>query len=136
QHPRPMRIPDRLHDDPDAAGQAGRLRGSRRPGARRLAVTRAGIAAAGFLLLALAPSARAHSLLLESAPAADAQLAAPRLVDERGGVRPVTMLANGPADRLTASVPSLDPGAWRVEWRVLSTDGHVVSGRFSFRVAR
>jgi len=110
-------------------------------------VTRAGIAVAGFLLLALAPSARAHSLLLESAPAAEAQLAAPpaeislrfnnriekklstiRLVDERGGVRPVTML--------TASVPFLDPGAWRVEWRVLSTDGHVVSGRFSFRVAR
>jgi copper resistance protein C len=116
---------------------------------------RAGIAAAGILVLTLAPSAHAHSLLLESAPVADAQLAAPpteislrfnnrvekklstiRLVDERGGVRPVTMLADGPADRLTASVPSLDPGAWRVEWRVLSTDGHVVSGRFSFRVAR
>ena len=48
----------------------------------------------------------------------------------------ITMLADGPADRLTAAVPSLDPGAWRVEWRVLSTDGHVVSGRFSFRVAR
>ena len=88
-------------------------------------MTRAGIAAAGLLLLALAPNARAHSLLLESAPAADAQLAAPpteislrfnnriekklstiRLVDERGGARPVTMLATGPADRLTASVPS------------------------------
>ena len=49
---------------------------------------------------------------------------------------PLTMLADGPADRLTATVPSLDPGGWRVEWRVLSTDGHVVSGRFSFRVAR
>jgi methionine-rich copper-binding protein CopC len=116
---------------------------------------RVGVAAAGILLLALAPSARAHSLLLESAPAADAQLAAPpaeislrfnnriekklstiRLLDERGGARPLTMLADGPADRLTATVPSLDPGPWRVEWRVLSTDGHVVSGRFSFRVAR
>ena len=51
-------------------------------------------------------------------------------------MRPVTLLADGPADRLTATVPSLDPGAWRVEWRVLSTDGHVVSGRFSFRVVR
>ena len=116
---------------------------------------RVGVAAAGILLLALAPSARAHSLLLESAPAADAQLAAPpaeislrfnnriekklstiRLLDERGGARPLTMLADGPADRLTATVPSLDPGPWRVEWRVLSTDGHVVSGRFSFRVTR
>jgi len=116
---------------------------------------RAGVVAAGILLLALASSARAHSLLLESAPAAAALLAAPppeislrfnnriekklstiRLLDERGGVRPLAMLADGPADRLTATVPSLDPGAWRVEWRVLSTDGHVVSGRFSFRVAR
>jgi methionine-rich copper-binding protein CopC len=116
---------------------------------------RVGVVAAGILLLALAGSARAHSLLLESAPAADALLAAPppeislrfnnriekklstiRLLDERGGVRPLAMLADGPADRLTATVPSLDPGAWRVEWRVLSTDGHVVSGRFSFRVAR
>ena len=118
-------------------------------------MTRAGVVAAGILLLALAPSALAHSLLLESAPAADAQLAAPpteislrfnnriekklstiRLLDERGGVRPVALLADGPADRLTAAVPSLDRGAWRVEWRVLSTDGHVVSGRFSFRVVR
>ena len=116
---------------------------------------RAGVVAAGILLLALASSACAHSLLLESAPAADALLAAPppeislrfnnriekklstiRLLDERGGARPLTMLADGPADRLTATVPSLDSGAWRVEWRVLSTDGHVVSGRFSFRVAR
>ena len=116
---------------------------------------RAGIVAAGILLLALASSAGAHSLLLESAPGADALLAAPppeislrfnnriekklstiRLLDERGGARPLTMLADGPADRLTATVPSLDSGAWRVEWRVLSTDGHVVSGRFSFRVAR
>jgi hypothetical protein len=33
---------------------------------------RAGVVAAGILLLALAGSARAHSLLLESAPAAGA----------------------------------------------------------------
>jgi methionine-rich copper-binding protein CopC len=111
--------------------------------------------AAGIILLTPAASTRAHSLLLESTPAADARLAASpfeislrfnnriekklstiRLVDERGGARPVTMLADGPADRLTAAVSSLDPGAWRVEWRVLSTDGHVVSGRFSFRVTR
>jgi len=115
---------------------------------------RAGVVAAGILLLVLASSAHAHSLLLESAPAADALLAAPppeislrfnnriekklstiRLLDERGGARPLTMLADGPADRLTATVPSLDSGAWRVEWRVLSTDGPGVRGRFSFRVA-
>ena len=115
---------------------------------------RAGVVAAGILLLALAGSARAHSLLLESAPAADALLAASppeislrfnnriekklstiRLLDEGGASPPVTvLLTDGPADRLTARVPALAAGAWRVEWRVLSTDGHIVSGRFSFRV--
>ena len=114
------------------------------------------VAAAGVLALALAGSALAHSLLLESSPATGARLAAPppeislrfnnriekklstiRLLDEGGAPRPVTVLAaDGPVDRLTARVPSLAPGAWRVEWRVLSTDGHIVSGGFSFRVAR
>ena len=58
------------------------------------------------------------------------------MVDERGAPRPVTVLAGeGAADRLTATVSALAPGAWRVEWQVLSTDGHIVSGRFSFRIA-
>jgi methionine-rich copper-binding protein CopC len=42
---------------------------------------------------------------------------------------------DGAADRLTGTVAPLTPGAWRVEWQVLSTDGHIVSGGFSFRVA-
>jgi hypothetical protein len=107
-------------------------------------------------LALLSPAgAAAHSLLLESSPAAGATLTeAPtqitlrfnnriektlstiRVLDERGTSRPVTMLpGEGAADRLTATVPALSPGAWRVEWQVLSTDGHIVSGRFSFRVA-
>ena len=118
---------------------------------------RAGTAlAAGLLLLLLAGRAAAHSLLLESSPAAGATLVDPppqislrfnnriekklstiRVLDERGGARSATVLiADGPADRLTATLPSLTPGAWRVEWRVLSTDGHIVNGRFSFRVTR
>jgi len=108
------------------------------------------------VLALLAPAGgAAHSLLLESSPAAGATLSeAPprvslrfnnriekslstiRVLDEHGAPRPVTMLAGeGAADRLTAAVSALAPGAWRVEWQVLSTDGHIVSGRFSFRVA-
>jgi methionine-rich copper-binding protein CopC len=114
------------------------------------------VAAAGVLVLTLAGSALPHSLLLESSPAADALLAAApseislrfnnriekklstiRLVDEGGAAQPVSVrVADGPADRLTGAAPLLGPGTWRVEWRVLSTDGHIVSGRFSFRVAR
>ena len=105
--------------------------------------------------LAVAAPAAAHSLLLESAPAAGATLTtAPqelmlrfnnriekslsrvRLLDERGGAQPlVVSVADGAADRLTAVAPPLSPGRWRVEWQVLSTDGHVVTGRFEFRLA-
>ena len=58
------------------------------------------------------------------------------MLDERGAARPVTMRpTEGAADRLIAAMPTLAPGAWRVEWQVLSTDGHIVSGGFSFCVA-
>lgn len=102
-----------------------------------------------------AVAAHAHSLLLESSPAAGAmlnegpsriwlrfnnriekKLSTIRVLDERGAPQPVTVLVgDGAADRLSATVPTLTPGAWRVEWQVLSTDGHIVSGNFSFRVA-
>jgi methionine-rich copper-binding protein CopC len=58
------------------------------------------------------------------------------VLEARGAKPPVTMLRDdGAADQLTGTVAPLTPGAWRVEWQVLSTDGHVVSGGFSFRVA-
>ncbi|MEK7701882.1 MAG: copper resistance CopC family protein [candidate division NC10 bacterium] len=113
-----------------------------------------GVLRAGALLLALASPAAAHSLLLESAPAAGSTVAGPRqltvrfnnriekplsrlrLVNERGEAQPLAAPASdGPADRLTVGLPALSPGAYRVEWQVLSTDGHIVSGGFSFRVA-
>jgi len=107
------------------------------------------------LLLGTTGAAAAHSLLLESAPAAGATLTAPprevmlrfnnriektlcrvRLLDGSGGTHPLVLTAGAaPADRLTAAVPPLTPGRWRVEWQVLSTDGHVVSGRFEFTLA-
>jgi methionine-rich copper-binding protein CopC len=102
-----------------------------------------------------ADSARAHSLLLESIPAAGATLpTAPatlmlrfnnriekplsrvRLVDATGAKQALTLSPEaGGADRLVATVPPLTPGTWRVEWQVLSTDGHVVAGFFQFKVA-
>ena len=107
------------------------------------------------LALAAAGPATAHSLLLESVPAAGATLTAPptqltlrfnnriekalsrvRLLDARGAAHPLAVAVDGgPPDRLTAAVPPLEPGPWRVEWQVLSADGHVVSGRFQFRLA-
>lgn len=109
---------------------------------------------AGALLLAAASAAPAHSLLLESSPASGANLVRSparvalrfnnriekrlshiRLVDARGEGRALAVAqAEGGPDALTAPLPPLPPGTYRVEWRVLSTDGHVVDGRFGFRV--
>jgi methionine-rich copper-binding protein CopC len=109
--------------------------------------------AAGALLLGPAVPATAHSLLLEATPAPGAVLAAPptrvslrfnnrvekrlsrvRLVDGRGEAHDLPVRAEGPVDRLESPLPALGAGRWRLDWHVLSTDGHVVSGSVPFRV--
>ena len=110
------------------------------------------------MVLALAASvpAAAHSLLLASVPAANAvlttsptsvtlrfnnriekRLSRVRLVDEHGTIAtaPTARVPDDSAETLVAAVPPLAPGAWRVEWQVFSTDGHVVSGSYQFRLA-
>jgi methionine-rich copper-binding protein CopC len=57
-----------------------------------------------------------------------------RLVGEAGQRLDLPVAVDGPAGTLRATTPTLSPGPWRVEWQVLSTDGHVVSGAFSFRL--
>jgi methionine-rich copper-binding protein CopC len=107
---------------------------------------------------ALAPAApsAAHSLLLGATPAANSvvtaspptvtlrfnnriekRLSRVRLVDERGAVAAALIAteAGDAADNVVAQVPPLAPGVWRVEWQVFSTDGHVVSGAYAFRLA-
>ena len=116
---------------------------------------RAALTAALLTALAASPAA-AHSLLLSATPAPDAVLTASppyvvlrfnnriekrlsrvRLVDERGATAeaPTARVGGETAESLVAAVPPLTPGAWRVEWQVFSTDGHVVSGGYGFRLA-
>jgi methionine-rich copper-binding protein CopC len=110
---------------------------------------------AGFVLCSATPAV-AHSLLLASSPAANAvvtasppylvlrfnnriekRLSRVRLVDERGTVAtaPTAHADDETAESLLAAVPPLAPGRWRVEWQVFSTDGHVVTGSYQFRLA-
>lgn len=110
-------------------------------------------AIAALVVAAAVGPASAHSLLLEASPAANAVLPAPperivlrfnnriertlsavRLVDAQGRAHPARVLPAEAADSLAAAPPALGPGTWKVEWRVLSTDGHVVSGAYSFRI--
>jgi hypothetical protein len=112
----------------------------------------AGIAGAGAILFTPSLTA-AHSLLLDARPAANSAVAAPPRVTLRfnnriekrlsrvtivdaGRVRHdlAVVAAEGATDTLTVLAPPLAPGSYHVEWQVLSTDGHVVSGRYGFRV--
>jgi methionine-rich copper-binding protein CopC len=105
-------------------------------------------------VLALMPaSAGAHSLLIASTPAADGtvhdtaavtlrfnnriekKLSRIRLVPARGDAQVLPLRGEGAVDILEAPLPRLAAGRYRIEWRVLSTDGHVVSGAFAFSVS-
>ena len=105
-------------------------------------------------VLALSPStAAAHSLLIASVPAAETVVTDPtavslrfnnriekklsqlRLVPARGDAQVLALRAEGAVDTLEAALPRLAAGRYRIEWRVLSTDGHVVSGAFGFSVS-
>jgi methionine-rich copper-binding protein CopC len=108
-----------------------------------------------LVVLVSAPPAAAHSLLLGSTPSPgsvvsasppyvalrfnnriEKRLSRVQLVDERGRVAVAPITADDDAaESLRAAVPPLLPGAWRVEWQVFSTDGHVVSGSYGFRLA-
>jgi methionine-rich copper-binding protein CopC len=108
---------------------------------------------AAALLLASATAVHAHSLLLEASPAPDTTVPPPRevrlrfnnrverslsrvrVVDARGAVQDLPVAKDGGADSVVATAPALAAGAYRLEWRVLSADGHVVTGRYAFRVA-
>ena len=105
------------------------------------------------VVLSLVSPAGAHSLLLASVPSAgdvvtgvpavtlrfnnriEKKLSQIRLVPPGGGARVLPVRVDGAVDALEAPLPPLPPGRYRVDWRVLSTDGHVVSGTFAFSVA-
>jgi methionine-rich copper-binding protein CopC len=105
------------------------------------------------LTLSLVSAAHAHSLLLSSVPSAGAvvngvpvvtlrfnnriekKLSRIRLVSPRGEAQALAVRTDGAVDALEAPLPPLAAGRYRVDWRVLSTDGHVVSGTFAFSVS-
>lgn len=108
----------------------------------------------GLLIVTLPVGASAHSLLLEASPPLNAEVSSPprimlrfnnriekalsriRLIDAAGQRRDLPILPEGPPEEVRAAAPPLPPGRTRVEWHVLSTDGHIVDGTFAFRVVR
>ena len=112
---------------------------------------------ASLLLLAAATGAGAHAFLDRAEPRVGGKVHAPparvtlwfterlepaysrvKVVDDAG--RQVDK-ADGAVDAndprvLSASLPPLAPGTYKVIWRVLSVDTHVTEGDFIFSVAR
>jgi methionine-rich copper-binding protein CopC len=95
--------------------------------------------------------AAAHSELRRSVPAPGAVLVrAPERIDlvfgERVQLTALRLFRVGgeeivlprrairTADSETIPLPPLAPGAYRVEWRIISADGHPVGGAIRFRI--
>ena len=109
-----------------------------------------GIAAAALLL---ATVSFAHAVLLSATPAANGIIAGPDVrVELRFNSRidaPRSRLALVLPDRTVRDVPlepssapaflrahvnGLSPGAYRMQWQVLATDGHITRGEIPFQV--
>jgi len=105
------------------------------------------------LLLAGAPAALAHAILVEASPAAGSTVGGPdldirlRFNSRIDGARSrVTLVQPDKRERtltlgqqpgpalLTAKVAGLAPGAYRLRWQVLAADGHITRGEVPFRV--
>jgi methionine-rich copper-binding protein CopC len=117
---------------------------------RRLALAATTLAALAGTLLATAAPAAAHDVLVSTSPKDGASVATtPSTVvltfEEPAlavGTKVVVTGPDGPVQdgdaRLVGStvrqdlVPGSPAGAYRVQWRVTSDDGHAVSGTFSF----
>jgi copper resistance protein C len=119
-------------------------------------LTRGGLVAAALLLgLAASTPAAAHAELRASDPAdgavldrpparlaltftAPVQVTALRLLDEAGREHPLARegARRTPVGALSAAIPHpLPPGAYRVEYRGVSADGHVGGGTLRFRIS-
>lgn len=108
---------------------------------------------AAFLMIAGATSASAHDRLIDSSPGVDQHLdAAPTEIRleysaEIMDVGAAVILADGAGTDWTSGEPVLDgptvtvpvdpelpDGAYTVRWRVVSSDGHAISGSIPFQV--
>ena len=110
--------------------------------------------AIALLVGAHCPTVAAHALVIASQPAANGEVAAGevainlqfnsrldrkrarlRLIDATGTARDLEIDADDSLDHLRTSAGRLDAGAYRIEWYVLSPDGHVTRGNVPFKVS-
>ncbi len=103
------------------------------------------------LSVCFALAAHAHTKLAASTPAADASVAAPRaveltfagevrltsvsLTDSAGAAKHLDAVPAAVASKFSLAVHEpLAPGAYKVVWRAVGGDTHIISGEFAFTV--
>ena len=101
--------------------------------------------------LSLTAAAYAHTKLAATTPAADASVPAPRaieltfegevrltslaLTDSAGATKHLDAVPTAVASKFSLAVHEpLTPGAYKVVWRAVGGDTHIVSGEFAFTV--
>jgi copper resistance protein C len=101
------------------------------------------------LMVALA--AQAHTPLQSSSPAADASVAAPKtleltfggdvrltsvsLADAAGAAKHLDAVPTAVASKFSLGIHEpLAPGAYKVVWRAVGGDTHIITGEFGFTV--
>ncbi|PYN77279.1 MAG: copper-binding protein [Candidatus Rokuibacteriota bacterium] len=143
---------DRSHVAHSGADDPGRQGAARDGAAPAVALVASALLS---LTLLLPTAAESHAVLVRSVPAQRAVLEAPptrvelwfnerlepaysrvSVLDEANtqvDLRDASVAADD-VRRLSVSLPALAPGRYRVEFRVLSVDGHVVESKLTFTV--
>jgi methionine-rich copper-binding protein CopC len=105
------------------------------------------------LLTGFSRRAWAHAVLMESKPALNSSVKGPdvairlrfnvridgsrsrlRLVKPDGSVVTLTLPKQSSPDILQSSASGLAPGAYKLQWQVLASDGHMSRGKVPFTV--
>jgi copper resistance protein C len=108
---------------------------------------------AAMAALLIVTPAHAHAVLLESSPALKSAVSGPNvpiklrfnvridalrsrltLIHPDGSSKSLEISKDSPADSLLAEATGLAPGAYRLRWQVLASDGHITRGEIPFTV--
>jgi copper resistance protein C len=106
-----------------------------------------------FFLAGMAQSGWAHAILMDSTPKSSSTVKGPNLdVDLRFNVRidggrsrvrlvapdrttsTLTLASQSKPNLLRTHAASLKPGAYKLQWQVLASDGHMSRGEITFTV--
>jgi methionine-rich copper-binding protein CopC len=109
----------------------------------------------GLVLVLVVPRpAAAHAILVAASPAARSTVQGPDVevrlrfnsridgarshlslrLPGKGGVRDLPLARQDAPELLAAHAKGLTPGAYRLRWQVLASDGHITRGEIPFQV--